>query len=298
MKLRPLYELPKLTFFEWLNDNTFRMAASLAFYTIFSLAPIMVIAVSIAGLIFRHEQAVKKVVQQVEQLVGPQGAAVVIQVLENNWMDGGASFATLLGLATMIIGSTVLFADLQSALNQIWDVQSNPKRSAIGSLLRARFRSFGIVLAVGFLLLVSLIFSAALSVAQEYLSHRMPGVPWLWWAVDFATSFVVVSLLFAMIYRYLPDVKITWRDVSVGAVLTAVLFTVGKYLIGLYLGQMTFGSTYGAAGSFVVFLLWVYYSALICFFGAEFTQVFARKYGSKIHPAAHAVRVGRKTDSI
>lgn len=298
MSLKTLWHVIKATFLEWWNDNTFRLAASLAFYTTFSLAPILVIAVSITGLVFTQEHATNQIVQQVERLAGPQGADVVVQILKSSSEGGGGPIATILGVVTLVIGSTAVFVELQSALNHVWDVQTDPKASVLKELIRDRLRSFTIVVAVGFLLLVSLLISAGLAGAQTFMAGTIRGVPWLWRGFNFIASFVVISLLFAMVYRYLPDVKITWRDVSVGSMVTALLFTGGKYLIGLYLGHMTLGSSYGAAGSFVVMLIWVYYSALICFFGAEFTQVYARRYGSKIRPQPHAVRVGRKEDGI
>ena len=291
-------DLFKTTFWEWWNDNTFRLAASLAFYTIFSLAPILLIAVSIASLVFSQESATEQVVREVQTLVGEEGAKAVRQVLRSVGRIEGTPMAIVTGLITLIMGSTAVFAELQSALNQIWDVRSNPQGNAVKGFIRDRMRSFSIVLVVGFLLLVSLVINAALAGVQTYLADWMPGIPRLWQTLNFITSLAVITLLFALIYKYLPDVRITWRDVTVGAFVTSMFFSAGKQLIGLYLGHMALGSTYGAAGSFVVLLIWVYYSALISFFGAEFTQVYARRYGSKIRPQAHAIRVGRKSDTI
>lgn len=297
-RLRPLWELLKVTTAEWWNDNTMRLAASLAFYTIFSLAPILVISIAIAGLIFGEEQAARGVVSQFEQLAGVEGGRAIGQVAAAGRNAGGGPLAIAIGVVTLVIGSTVVFAELQSALNQVWDVKADPEGGFFRSLVRDRMRAFAVVLGVGFLLVVSLLISAILAAASEYLNQQVAGMPVVWQGVNLVASFVVVTLLFAMIYKYLPDVKITWRDVAIGAVVTALLFTLGKFLIGMYLGQMAIGSTYGAAGSFVVLLVWIYYSALICFFGAEFTQVFARRYGSRIRPKPHAVRVGMKSDQV
>jgi membrane protein len=289
-----MWELVRAAFSDWWQDNTFRLAASLAFYTIFSLAPILLIAVEIAAVVFSREQAQQQIVQQIEALVGVEGGRAIQEVLRSAAQIGGNLKAVIFGLAAILIGSTAVFAELQSALNQIWDVQVDPHHGLIKGLLRARLRSFVLVLAVGFLLLVSLALSALLAAIQAFLADWMPGVAWVWQVGHFLVSFVVVSLLFAMIYKYLPDVQITWRDVAIGAVVTAALFSLGKWLIGLYLGRAALASTYGAAGSFAVLLIWVYYSALISFLGAEFTQVYARRFGSRIRPEPHAVRVGKK----
>jgi membrane protein len=300
MHLHDLIDLLKSSAVEWWNDNVFRLASSLAFYTIFSLAPVLVIAVAVGGLIFVDgSMSVREgLANEIANLVGAEGGKAVEQVLGSASMETSSPTAAVVGILTVLAGSTFVFAELQSALNQIWDVQADPTRGMIRAFLRDRLRSFGIALAVGFLLIVSLIASTALNAAQDRLDAVLPGAGWLWRALNAVTWLILVAILFAMIYKYLPDVRITWRDVAIGAVVTACLFSVGKYVIGLYLGRMAFGTAYGGAGSFVVFLIWIYYSALICFFGAEFTQVFARRYGSKIRPQAHAVRVGRKKDDI
>lgn len=300
MRVRELIDLLKATAREWWNDNTFRLAASVAFYTIFSLAPVLVIAVALAGFIFENgsESIRRDLANEVGTLVGPEGRDAVAQVLERASVESGSPLAATIGMITVLIGSTFVFVELQSALNLIWDVEADPTTSMIRGFLRDRMRSFGIALAVGFILVVSLIVSTALSTAQAQLEAYLPGGAWLWRSLNLLAWLILVTLLFAMIYKYLPDVRITWRDVAIGAFVTAVLFSVGKFLIGAYLGRMAFGSAYGGAGSFVVFLIWIYYSALICFFGAEFTQVYARRFGSKIRPQRHAIRVGRKQDEV
>ncbi|MEO5717241.1 MAG: YihY/virulence factor BrkB family protein [Chthoniobacterales bacterium] len=295
-KLAAGWQLLKNTGVEWWNDNTFRLAASLAFYTIFSVAPILLIAVGGASLFFARATAVNRVVDEMQRLVGPQGANAIRQVLESSAGLGKGAWAITVGLVMLFLGASVVFAELQSALNQIWNVQVRVRRGFVLDYVLDRVRSFSIALGVGFLLLVSLVLSAALSALQDYLTNWMPSVPWLWQAGNVVISLVVVAVLFAMIYRYLPDVQIKWRDVGIGAAVTSILFNGGKYLIGIYLGHAAIGSAFGAAGSFAVLLVWIYYSALICFFGAEFTQVYARRQGRQIQPEEHARSLGKKTE--
>ncbi|MEO7167349.1 MAG: YihY/virulence factor BrkB family protein [Spartobacteria bacterium] len=295
-KLAAGWQLLKKTGVEWWNDNTFRLAASLAFYTIFSVAPILLIAVGGASLFFARATAINRVVDEMQRLVGPQGANAIRQVLESSAGLGKGAWAITVGLVMLFLGASVVFAELQSALNQIWNVQVRVRRGFVLDYVLDRVRSFSIALGVGFLLLVSLVLSAALSALQDYLTNWMPSVPWLWQAGNVVISLVVVAVLFAMIYRYLPDVQIKWHDVGIGAAVTSILFNGGKYLIGIYLGHAAIGSAFGAAGSFAVLLVWIYYSALICFFGAEFTQVYARRHGRQIQPEEHARSLGKKTE--
>jgi membrane protein len=297
-KLKAGWELLKLTFAEWMNDDAFELSAALAFYTIFSVAPVLLIAVGVASFFLAPETATDRIVGEMENLVGAQGANAVRQVIDSSRGFGKGLWALSVGIVTLIMGATAVFGELQSALNRIWDVEAKPDRSVIMSLIVDRLRSFSIAACVGFLLLVSLVISALISALQDYMNNWVPGIPWFWQTANILTSFFVVAVLFAAIYKLLPDVMISWRDVSIGAVVTALLFTAGKYLIGLYLGQTATASVFGAAGSLVLLLFWVYYSALISFLGAEFTQVYSRRYGPGIRPKKHAVRVGRKSDSI
>ena len=291
-----IFRIFKSTLSKWWNDNIFRLSASLAFYTIFSMAPTLLIAVYIASLVFKEDNARQQIADQLSTLVGPQGGNAAAEILKNMSTIGGNLTAIIIGIATMVIGSTAVFAELQSALNQIWGIKVRPDRSFLKGLIRDRLLSFAIVIAVGFLLLVSLAISASLSAIQDFLTGYIHHISWLWRITNSVTSFIVTTFLFATIYKYLPDVRISWRDVTVGAMCTAFLFTIGKFLIGFYLGQTAIASMYGAAGSFVVLLIWVYYSALICFFGAEFTQVYARRYGSKICPQGYAMFVEQHAD--
>lgn len=292
------WRLLKATCAEWWNDDPFRLAAALAFYTMFSLAPVLLIATGVASLFLARETATEKIIAEVRSMVGADGAQAIKQVLDASSGFGKGMWAIATGIVTFLLGATAVFAELQSALNKIWDVKADPKGGAILKYILDRLRSFTIALGVGFLLLVSLVISAALTALQDSLNNWMPGIPIMWQALNMGASFMIAALLFAMIYKYLPDVRITWKDVWIGAAVTAALFTAGKYAIGLYLGQTAVASAFGAAGSFAVFLIWIYYSALISFFGAEFTQVYARLYGSRIQPSSHAVRIGEKPSEI
>jgi membrane protein len=297
-KPKAAWQLVKLTFVEWWGDNTFELAAALAFYTIFSIAPVLLIAVGVASFFLPPETATNRIVGELQNLVGPQGAQAMRQVIESSRGFGKGIWAVGVGIIMLVIGATAVFGQLQSALNRIWDVKSKPDRSVLGSLLVDRLRSFSIALCVGFLLLVSLVISAVITALQDYMNNWLPGMPWFWQTANVVASFVVIAILFAMIYKFLPDVVISWKDVWIGAAVTALLFTGGKYLIGIYLGHTATASAFGAAGSLVVLLFWVYYSSLIVFLGAEFTQVYARRYGARIRPQRHAVRVGRKGNAI
>ena len=290
-KLKIIAELSIATFREWWNDNIFLWAAAIAFYTIFSLAPVLMISVGIASLVFSEAQAKAQITKEIENLTGAEGGVAVRQVLSNLGQGNRSPRAIIIGLLAVVIGSTAVFANLQAALNAIWHVQPKTDRSMWKVLLRVRMRSFGIVLAVGFLLLVSMVISALLNGLQAYAAEQMAQISWVWWVANIGISYGIVTLLFATIYKYLPDVQISWSDVMIGAAITSALFSIGKYLIGLYLGQVAISSTYGAAGSFVVLLIWIYYSSVICFFGAEFTQIYAARFGRRIKPEAHAATV-------
>ena len=297
-KPKAAWELLKLTFGDWIDDNAFELSGALAFYTIFSIAPVLLIAVGVASFFLTPDTATDQIVGEMKKMIGAEGANAVRQVIDSSRGFGKGLWAVSVGIVTLILGATAVFGELQSALNQIWDVKAKPDRGVIMSFVVDRVRSFSIAICVGFLLLVSLVISALISGLQNYMNTWLPGVPWVWHTANAVSSFLVIALLFAAIYKLLPDVLISWRDVWIGAAVTALLFTAGKYLTGIYLGRTATASAFGAAGSLVVLLFWVYYSALISFLGAEFTQVYARRYGPGIRPKKHAVRVGRKCDSI
>jgi membrane protein len=291
MNLKAIWEILKETFSDWNEDKAPRLAAALAYYTMFSIAPVLIIVIAIAGLVLGREAVQGAIAQQIEGLVGNRESALAVQaMIQSASKPSTGIIATVIGLVTLLFGAAGVFGQLQDALNTIWEVQPKPDRG-IMETIKERFLSFTMVLGVGFLLLVSLVVSAALTAIGTYFSNLLPGFEAVWQVVNFLVSFGVITLLFAMIFKVLPDAKIAWSDVWIGAAVTALLFTIGKFLIGLYLGKSSVGTAYGAAGSLVVILIWVYYSAQILFLGAEFTQVYARKYGSRIEPADNAVPV-------
>jgi membrane protein len=278
----------KQTTSEWLDDNAPRLGAALAFYSVLSIAPLLVIALAIAGAVFGQEAARGELLSQMEGMVGSQGATAIQEMIAHAHKPAAGTIATVLGVVTLLFGAGGVFGQLQDALNTIWDVRPKSGRGVWG-MIKDRFFSFTLVLGTGFLLLVSLVVSAAMHALSEYLVGLMPGAAILGHALNFALSFGATTVLFALIFKFVPDARVAWRDVWVGALLTAALFAAGKFLLGLYLGRGSIGSAYGAAGSLVVLLIWIYYSAQILFFGAEFTQVYAKRYGSGIKPAEDAV---------
>ena len=287
IRIKSTFRLVKEAFQEWQQDKASLLAAALAYYTVFSITPLLVIAIAIAGAVFGQEAARGEILEQINGLVGEQGAQAIETALSNANQPQLGSVASIISVVILLIGASGVFAQLQQALNTVWNVQAKPDRG-IWEFVRKRLLSFGMVLVIGFLLLVSLILSAILSGISKLEISLLPGLTPLWQVLNFGISFGFIALLFALIYKYLPDVKIRWKDVWVGAIITALLFTFGKFLIGLYLGRGSLGSTYGAAGSLIVFLAWVFYSAQILLFGAELTQVYARKYGKRIRPDRHA----------
>lgn len=289
MNAKALVGLLKETAKEWSEDKSSRLAAALAYYTIFSLAPLLIIVIAIAGLVFGQDAAQGEIVGQLQGLLGRDAAQAIQTVLANaGKKSSGGIITTILNVGILIFGASGVFAQLQDAMNTVWEVAPKPGQG-IKQVIRTRLLSFSMILVIGFLLLVSLALSAGLAVVGNLMGNLLPGLGFLWQLLNFAISFGVITLLFAMIFKILPDAKIAWGDVWLGAGLTALLFAIGKLLIGLYLGNASVGSAYGAAGSLVVLLIWVYYSAQIMFFGAEFTQVYASHYGSRIVPADHAV---------
>ena len=283
-----MWSLLKETISDWSDDSAARLAAALAYYTLLSIAPMVVLAVAIAGLAFGDEAARGQISQQIGAVVGGQAAEAVEAIARNARAPDTGVLSSVLGVIVLLFGASGVFGELQSSLDTIWEVQPKPGRGILG-VIKDRFFSFTMVLGVAFLLLVSLVLSTALSALGRYLSGALPGGAMLWTALNFVLSLGLITLLFALIFKVVPDAEIRWRDVWVGALVTAALFTVGKLLIGLYLGRSTFASSYGAAGSVVALVVWVYYSSQIVFLGAEFTQVYARRFGSRIKPSDNAV---------
>lgn len=289
-KIKTIFKLVKQAGQDWMADGAMTLASSLAYYTVFSMAPLLIIAIAIAGAIFGEEAARGEIVAQLQGLVGEQGAQFMQTAIENADKPEISGWASLISIGVLLVGASGVFIQLQDALNTIWDVKVKPDAGII-NFIRKRLLSFSAVLGIGFLLLVSLLASAMLSGMNKYMSSFLPGADWIWEIINIFVSFGFITLMFALMFRYLPDVHIQWKDVWIGSLITACLFVLGKYVLGLYLGQSSFGSTYGAAGSLVILLAWVYYSAQILFFGAEFTQAYAREYGGKIEPNEHAVRL-------
>jgi len=292
-----VFGLLKETFREWQEDSATRLAAALAYYTTFSLAPLLVLVIAIAGLVGGYEAAQNQTMAQVEDLLGVEGREFVQGMIESASRPGTGLAATVIGAVTLLFGALGVFGELQNSLNTIWEVKPKPASGFLDGIKRfvvKRLLSFTMVLGIGFLLLASLIISAALSAIGEYIGSRLPlaGV-WLE-LINFMISFVVITFLFAMIFKFLPEIKIAWKDVWLGAAVTSALFSLGKFLIGIYLGRSEVGNTFGAAGSLAILLIWIYYSAQILFFGAEFTQVYANRYGSRIVPDPGVVKITEK----
>lgn len=290
-----LWKVLRRAFEGWWSDNVPRMGAALAYYTLFSLAPVLIVAIAIAGLIFGQDAVRGQIVGQIEGLVGHTGALAVQDMLEGAAKRSSSVPATIVGVITFFLGATGSFLELQTDLDAIWRVKPKAGGHFIRELLRQRFISFGLVLGLAFLLLTSLVVSAGLAAAHSYVGNTFPGVTILWEALNVLISLGIITVLFAMIYKVLPDVKLAWSDVWVGGLVTAGLFTIGKLLIGLYLGTSAFASTYGAAASVIVILVWVYYSTQIILLGAEFTRAYVDEFSPRRPPAEDfATKTGRK----
>lgn len=283
MNLASYWQVFKAAGLEWIKDKIPQLGAALAFYSVLSMAPMLVIAIAVAGMVFGQEAASGQLDTQIRGLVGKEGAEAVKEMLANAQKPAEGILAGVVGVVTLLVASSGVFGQLQDSMNTIWEVEPKPGRGIWG-LIKDRFLSLSMVFGIGFLLLVSLVLSSVLSALGGAFEGLLPVPAPLLQGVELVVSFTVVTLLFAMIYKFLPDVKIAWGDVWVGSVITALLFTVGKLAIGLYLGKSSFGSAYGAAGSLVVLLVWIYYSSQILFFGAEFTKAYANQKGSRIRP--------------
>jgi membrane protein len=264
---------------DWWEDNCLRLAAALAYYTALSLAPLLLLLVGLTGMVLGREQVASQLATQLESLMGPSGRELVNAILTTTSPEGG-TWAAVVGLATLVIGATAVFGELQTTMNLIWEVQPAPTSGAWAGMwawLKSRFFSLGLVFALAFLLLVSLVISAAVAAFGETALGGMKGADILLEGINLAVSLVVVTLLFATMFKVLPDAPVAWRDVWVGAITTSVLFSIGKSLIGLYLGRASIGSPYGAAGSLVVMTVWVYYASMIVFLGAELTYIRSKR---------------------
>src|SRR5438094_2745167 len=287
-----LFSLLKQTFQEWLQDKAPQLGAALAYYTVFSLAPLILVLLAIVGVIFRDDPAGawNKITQQMSYFLDPSALQVVQNIAQTASQPGKSTLATIIGIALALFGASGVFGQLQDALNTIWGVKAKPV-TGIWGFLRARFLSFAMVGGICFLMLVSLAIEALLKGFSHYVQSVLPGGIVVALTVYLIFDFAVVVLLFAMIFKFLPDVQIQWRDVWIGAIITAILFGIGEWLLGFYLGSGAAGSAYGAASSLITLLLWVYYSSQILLFGAEFTQVYASRSGRAFKTSEYAVRV-------
>ena len=276
----------------WMDDHAQSMGAALSYYTVFSIAPLLLIAISVAGLVFGQDAAQGAVVDQLQGLIGQSGAQAVQDLLKNVSKPSEGIVATVTGVVVLVIGATSVFGELQDDLNRIWQVPTRQKVSSWWAFLRARLLSIGMIFALGFLLLVSLAASAAFDAFSSWSTSSIADWAALAHGVNFIISFMLTTALFAMIYRFMPQATIEWRDVGIGALVTALLFSIGKFAIGLYIGKSALASGFGAAGSLAVLLAWVYYSAQIFLFGAEFTWAYAHAFGSRQDTPAAAAPAG------
>ena len=283
-----IFELLKETAQGWARDNASLLAAALAYYTIFALAPLLVIAVAVAGLVFGEAAVQGQIVAQIEGAVGREAAVVIQNLIANASQSGASVIATVLSTILLLVAASGLFSQLQRTLNIIWGLQPAPETGVL-NVVRKRTLAFGMVLVVGLLLLLSLAISTFVTAVGDRLVVWLPSIGSILPQINFLASLIILTLLFALLFKVLPDAQLTWKDVLLGAAVTTLLFLLGRFLIGLYLARGSATSTYGAAGSLVLILLWVYYSAQIFLFGAEFTQVYANKYGSRLKPAGNAV---------
>lgn len=276
-----IIQLLQETVKEWLADDAPRLAAALSYYTAFSIAPLLIVVIAVAGFIFGEEAVRGQIVTQFSAELGQENAEFIQELIQNAARNEDTGiFSTIISILALLVGASGVFAQLQGALNKVWNIEVDG--GGIWATIKTRILSFGMILVIGFLLLVSLVISTVIAGFDEFVVTSMPQLQFLMQLVSFVVSYAIISALFAMIYKYLPDAQIEWRDVIVGAIFTALLFNIGRTLLALYLGNTSTTSSYGAAGAFAIILLWVYYSAQIVLFGAEFTQIYARKYGSKI----------------
>ncbi len=294
MRGKQLVSLLKETYTKWSDHNASRLGASVAFYTLLSLAPLLVLMVAITSLVFNQQQAQNALIDQARQMMGPRGAETVHLLLQHKPAESSGIIASVIAFITLLFGASGVFNELRQALNVVWDAK--PKNeSGIMGMVRERLFAFAMVLAVGLLLLISLIISTGLAFIGKFFNEIVPIPAFALEIFNFIVSFVVISFLFALMFKYVPALHISWRNVRVGAVGSALLFTIGKVLIGLYLGKASVGSAYGAAASLVVLIVWVYYSAQIFFFGAEFTRVYADAHSVVPPPRkASAASVGNR----
>lgn len=286
-----IWEVTKDSFLGFSNDKVMKISGSLAYYTVFSMGPLLVVIISLCGLFLEREAVEGKVYEVLQNFVGHDTASQLQEVIRSAAKGGRSITAVVVGGATLLIGATTVFADIQDSINHIWGLKPKPKRGWL-KWLQNRFLSFSVIVGLGFLLLVSLVITGLIEALNERLQDNFPGVTVVvFYIVGMLSTLIISTLIFATIFKVLPDAKIRWRDVMAGSLVTAVLFMLGKFAISAYISQTNVGSTFGAAGSIVVLLVWVYYSAMILYLGAEFTKAFAVRYGTPILPSDYAVTV-------
>ena len=288
--LKHWWKIILATFMGFINDNGLKLSASLAYYTIFSIAPLLVLVLALIGLFLRDAQNRELLYVQIQHYMGMQASTQIKDIIKNYAMHGKSGAALLSGGVILLVGASSMFVEIQDSLNIIWRVKAKPKKSWL-KLIQNRFLSFSLIASLGFLLLVSLLINILVSALSDKIQHFFPGITIIIFIVNLAITFVVITVLFGIIFKVLPDVKITWKDVRSGAIFTALMFMLGQYLIGLYIQYFANSSAYGAAGSIIVILTWIYYTSAILYIGAEFTQVYAEAIGSRIEPAEYAVAI-------
>lgn len=288
------WNLLKDTFLEFTDDNAIKLSAALSYYTIFALPPLLIIIITICGFFFGEEAVTGQLYGQINRMVGDDAAIQIQEAIKNVQLADSNIFVSIFGVVMLLIGASGVFAEIQSSINFIWGLKAKPNKG-LKKFIQNRIMSFSMIVSVGFLMLVSLILNATLDVLNARLKLYLPeSTIYLFYVINLVIVFASITLLFAIIFRTLPDGIIKWKDAFIGASSTAVLFMVGKFAIGFYLGNSTIGSVYGAAGSVIVILVWVYYSAIILYFGAEFTKVYARSYGGEITPNAYSVKIKKE----
>lgn len=289
-----LWETLKGAFTAFNDDNALKLSASLSYYTVFSLSPMFIIIISLCGIFFGREAIQGQIDEQIRGLVGNEAAVQIQELIKNAQMTKQSGLAAVIGLVTLFIGATGVFAEIQDSINFIWSLKAKPKQSWLKYLIN-RLLSFSMIVSIGFLLLVSLGVNAIMGILSGYLERFFSeGTVVIFYVLNQALVLAIISTLFAVIFKVLPDGHLRWKDAFVGAGFTAILFMIGKFLIGAYLGSSGVANTYGAAGSIILILLWVYYTAAILYFGAEFTKVYTEKFGQRIIPSPHAVVVEKK----
>ncbi|SFD28525.1 membrane protein [Chitinophaga sp. CF118] len=290
-KIKKYWQILRMTASDFMDDKVLKLSAALSYYTIFSIAPMLIVIITLFQVFLGKEAIEGSVYGQINKLVGNDAALQIQQMIKNATLSGDSTWATVVGIISLIFGATGVFGEIQDSINFIWQLKAKPKNGLLKILIN-RLLSFSMVISLGFILLVSLVLNGLIELFGKQLTYLIPDVTFvLVYVINLGLTFFIITLLFAIIFKVLPDAKVKWKDVTVGAITTAILFMIGKFAIGFYLGASKIGSAYGAAGSIVIILLWVYYSAIILYFGAEFTQVYAEYHGARIQPNAYAVWV-------